>query len=121
MVVVLQLHLAYMSGSLFIRSRRPRQMAPTIANNDHGIVIDLEGLEDLLQPTRFDMGPFVVRVLLFGLYTWYDKVFSWSMQIQERVLTPAVQLEQFFGNVSPLKPLLPPLLIHHPAYPDLSS
>lgn len=71
MVVLLQLHLAYMSGSLYMQSRKPRRTAATIANNDHGIVIDLEGLEDLLQPTRFDMGPFVIRVLLFGLYTWY--------------------------------------------------
>lgn len=51
--------------------RRQRQTATTIvANNEHGISIDLEGLEDLLQPTRHAIGPFVIRVLVFSLYTW---------------------------------------------------
>jgi hypothetical protein len=71
-VVLLQVHLAYMSGSQWIDTkRRQRQTARTIvANNEHGISIDLEGLEDLLQPTRHDIGPFVIRVLVFSLYTW---------------------------------------------------
>jgi hypothetical protein len=70
-VVLLQTHLAYTSAFQFVRSkRRQRQTAATIvANNEHGISIDLEGLEDLLQPMRHDVGPFVIRVLIFSLYT----------------------------------------------------
>lgn len=79
-VVLLQVHLAYMSASQWIETRRrQRQTAKTIvANNEYGISIDLEGLEDLLQPTRHDIGPFVIRVLIFSLYTWFVQVVTAS-------------------------------------------
>lgn len=71
LVVLLQTHLAYTSAVQWVRSkRRQRQAAATIvANNEHGISIDLEGLEDLLQPMRHDVGPFVIRILIFSIYT----------------------------------------------------